>query len=311
MCCFSGCIQVCIPMHSNYQFNLRLCLVLILSLWSANCWAAPQSSDNFNLAVILNAFESQILAMKHPIYLLSKNLIFYLGVFAITFRGIYLILQQGTIISFTIEMVKLIFLFGLIRFFLLNGYDFASDIINSLLLITSKDSSSFKPSTESLNEFFEFVSDFAQTMAPNNALFFMTFMVLMYGALCFLFILYMIRYLSVIFILVFGSVSIVFAVFRPTRYILCNFISLSISIALKFVALCFIIRIGQEITKSMISSLRIDVMMGATISLQDAGFVLLVFFLICAAAFYLPILLSNICMPLVSSRSLGNYSTLK
>lgn len=281
----------------------QLFLVIALLTWSFNSYAANGQGFEMNLAQILRAFEAEILAMKRSIYIFSKNLIFYLGVLAIACRGIYLILQQGTLFTFAVEFVKLIFLFGLIRFFLLNGYDFATDIINSLLSLINGNSLGNMTTTQTLNEFFEFVADFAQTLSPNNAIFFAIFMVLMYVAICFLFILYIVRYLSVLFILVFGSISIVFAVFRQTRFIVFNFVSLALGCALKFVALCFIIRVGEKIVSTLITNMRMDIITGLTLSLQDAGFVLLVLFLVCAAAFYLPMLLSKICMPVLTTPS--------
>lgn len=298
--------KISIPVSSWAQ-AVVIALVILLVLFPSMALAAQgnisSSNSNFSLEQVLKTFESQILSMRHTIYLFSNNLILYFGIFAISCRGIYLILKQGTLVTFTFEFVKLIFIFGLVRFFLLNGYDFATDLINSLLTLVNGNSNIGTPTTQSLNDFFEFLSDFARTLAPNNAIFFVVFMVLMYVAISFLFLLYIIRYLSVLFILVFGSVSIAFAIFKPTRFIVFNFLALSLGSALKFVALCFVIRIGQEILVAMINSMRVDIMMGFTISLQDAGFVLLICFLICSAAFYLPILLSRVCSPMLAIQS--------
>ena len=131
----------------------QLFLAIALLTWSFNSYAANGQGFEMNLAQILRAFEAEILAMKRSIYIFSKNLIFYLGVLAIACRGIYLILQQGTLFTFAVEFVKLIFLFGLIRFFLLNGYDFATDIINSLLSLFNGNSLGNMTTTQTLKPY--------------------------------------------------------------------------------------------------------------------------------------------------------------
>lgn len=275
-----------------YKPLLQL-LSLVMLLISGNAYAAT-GDLNLDFTEIIELFVSYMLEMRPIISEQTSNLIFYLGVFTITLKGISLIYKQGTILLFASEMVKLILVFGMTYFMLHNFYELAKDIIDSFLLMIDQNTDLPNLSSLSINEFFKLVSACAQNFMHKNTFIAAFFLFAMYICIGVLMILYALSYLGLLFNLIMGSICIACLSMPAIRFIAFNFILSICSGIVHFCSLCFMLRITEFITAQIFAKLNAALLVGDNIHLQSIATIIITMCLLCFLSFSIPNKLSSI-----------------
>lgn len=271
----------------------RSCSVLLVLGYSQSVWAAANDL-NIDLSEIVDMFVYYILDLRPIISEITNNLIFYLGIFTITIKGISLIYKQGTLMLFAFEMVKLIMLFGLTYFALHNCYEFTKDLVDSFVIII--DSYTNLPSLNnlSLDDFFKLLSAFAHNFLHKNTFLCTLFMFVMYICIGVLLIQYALSYLSLLLNLVLGTICIACISFPPLRFVAYNFMLHLISGIVHFCSLCLMLRIIELVTSTLVIRLNAALLVGNNITVQNIVTIITVMAFLCFVSYSIPKRLANV-----------------
>ncbi len=88
---------------------------------------------------MLKLYEYKLLDMRMSIMSFCQTMMFYLGAISLVIEGSKAILRHADYFYIFTAMIRIILTFGAIYFLIFNGYEFASDVINSLIQLGAGD----------------------------------------------------------------------------------------------------------------------------------------------------------------------------
>lgn len=276
-------------MHRIFLIGLLLCLILEPSASAAPI--LPQITFN----EVMQAFTAELMHLQSNLQNFANHLLFGLGTITVVLTGFALIFKNRMdMSSFMGSMIYLILLLGVLKFFILNGYEVSRDILNSFSMLPLVGNSTWDQSFSTLlDDFFKLIESFAAVLVTKTSLIFVVFLLINYSLLCLFLIKFAITYLIAMFTALSGIIILALGALKITRHLALSYFICVISQGLKLFALSFIFNAGHSIISAMLIAMQSQIAMGQIVRLQEIAMVTFVMMFIVILSYTLPQSLSN------------------
>lgn len=269
--------------------GLILCLVLEPSASAAPI--LPQITFN----EVIQVFARELLHLQSNLQSFANHLLFGLGTITVVLTGFALLFRNRMdMSSFMGSMIYLILLLGVLKFFILNGYEVSRDILNSFSMLPLVGNSTWDQSFSTLlDDFFKLIESFTTVLVTKTSLIFVVFLLINYSLLCLFLIKFAITYLIAMFTALSGIIILALGALKITRHLALNYFICVISQGLKLFALSFIFNAGHSIISAMLIAMQSQIAIGQIVRLQEISMVTFVMMFIVMLSYTLPQSLSN------------------
>lgn len=276
-------------MHRIFLISLLLCFILEPSASAAPI--LPQITFN----EVMQAFTAELMHLQSNLQNFANHLLFGLGTITVVLTGFALIFKNRMdMSSFMGSMIYLILLLGVLKFFILNGYEVSRDILNSFSMLPLVGNSTWDQSFSTLlDDFFKLIESFAAVLVTKTSLIFVVFLLINYSLLCLFLIKFAITYLIAMFTALSGIIILALGALKITRHLALSYFICVISQGLKLFALSFIFNAGHSIISAMLIAMQSQIAMGQIVRLQEIAMVTFVMMFIVILSYTLPQSLSN------------------
>ena len=297
-------------MHTLYVSGAYLVLTaLVLALMSIECKAASTSlSDEISLAEVLKLYEYKLLDMRMSIMSFCQTMMFYLGAISLVIEGSKAILRHADYFYIFIAMIRIILTFGAIYFLIFNGYEFASDVINSLIQLGAGDEhrGNLEGMLQLIESFFTLADNYAKQMAGKSKVYYYVFLTVMFVLLVAFILRYVTLYVWSMLLCVAGMILIPFGALASTRGLAISYFRAVLATGIALMTLTIIYIIGIDVIRLLTIRINNYIASGGTIHLQDAGYIVMVMLFVVSMGFKLPSMMSS----LVSVSSFNYFTRL-
>lgn len=297
-CSRNHCSRISCNRHKWVGLIILLLLMVTCFIAIPEAQAGVGLQGSIQLTDIIGAYQYNISLLYTKIQSYATNILFALVGISMVLSGINLMfIAHGTIQTFALTVVRLCLVAGIFHFLIIHGYNIASDIINSLSSMAYNSGSSgnnYQDIALILNDFFQLLVDYSDLLSNSNIVFFMFFMVALFTIIALLIINFAVTYVVAAFVSVVGILVVGLGTFESTREFALNYLRMVIAYGLRLFSICFIFRVGHNIAHQLITYLTQCVNQGGEISLQDAGYTMLIMLFVLILSYTIPSIIASL-----------------
>lgn len=279
--------------YLNGLIKLALLALLLLCLcYGCDCFAADNKllKDSAIVQTFMH-YKNSIILMQGRIISFARVLNMYGVLMCITILGFVMIFQRADFTFFTVSLIKLMFLVGILQFLIKFGFSLALDVIDSFiqLSVDNNGGANTIDLTKLLVALFELAEAYANIVSlTSNFLIYYILMFLMYLAIAGIIGIFLMAYISALFSCAVGVIMLGFAAFPTCHMFVGDFLRVVIFQGIRLMSVTMVYFMSYELIFNLVHQMKYNFVMGIEIKHYDIGMIVFILYFVLACSYFIP-----------------------